>query len=95
MGLSIGVLKETLPGERRVAITPKVIDVLTKAGADVLVEQGAGLESGFPDDDYAAKGAKIAPSAAAVSSIESCSMSRSITTTRYLAGSLITWSSTS
>ena len=66
MGLSIGVLKETLVGERRVAITPKVIDVLTKAGAGVLVEAGAGLESGYPDDDYIAKGAKIAPSAAAV-----------------------------
>jgi len=66
LGLSIGVLKETLVGERRVAITPKVIDVLTKAGAGVLVEAGAGLESGYPDDDYIAKGAKIAPSAAAV-----------------------------
>lgn len=66
MGLSIGVLKETLPGERRVAITPKVIDVLTKAGAEVLIETGAGLDSGFPDDDYTAKGAKIASSAAAV-----------------------------
>lgn len=66
MGLSIGVLKETLAGERRVAITPKVIDVLTKAGAEVLVEAGAGLESGYPDEDYTAKGAKIAASAAAV-----------------------------
>jgi NAD(P) transhydrogenase subunit alpha len=66
LGLSIGVLKETLAGERRVAITPKVIDVLTKAGADVLVEAGAGLESGYPDEDYTAKGAKIAPNAAAV-----------------------------
>lgn len=66
MGLSIGVLKETLAGERRVAITPKVIDVLTKAGAEILVEAGAGLESGYPDEDYTAKGAKIAPSAAAV-----------------------------
>ena len=66
MGLSIGVLKETLPGERRVAITPKVIDVLTKAGAEVLIETGAGLDSGFPDEDYTAKGAKIASSASAV-----------------------------
>ena len=66
MGLSIGVLKETLPGERRVAITPKVIDVLTKAGAEVLIETGAGLDSGFPDEDYSAKGAKIASSASAV-----------------------------
>ena len=66
MGLSIGILKETLPGERRVAITPKVIDVLTKAGAEVLIETAAGLDSGFPDEDYTAKGAKIAPSATAV-----------------------------
>ena len=66
MGLSIGVLKETLAGERRVAITPKVIDVLTKAGAEVLVEAGAGLEAGYPDEEYIAKGAKIAPNATAV-----------------------------
>ena len=66
MGLSIGVLKETFPGERRVAITPKVIDILTKVGAEVVVEAGAGLEAGFPDEDYAAKGARIAPGAAGV-----------------------------
>jgi H+-translocating NAD(P) transhydrogenase subunit alpha len=66
LGLSIGVLKETLAGERRVAITPKVFDVLTKAGAEVLVEAGAGLEAGYPDEEYTAKGAKIAPNAAAV-----------------------------
>jgi len=66
LGLSIGVLKETLAGERRVAITPKVIDVLTKAGAEVLVEAGAGLEAGYPDEEYIAKGAKIASNATAV-----------------------------
>jgi len=66
LGLSIGVLKETFPGERRVAITPKVIDMLTKVGAEVVVEAGAGLEAGFPDEDYTAKGAKIAPTAAGV-----------------------------
>ena len=66
MGLSIGVLKENYPGERRVAITPKVIDLLTKAGAEICIETGAGLESGFSDEDYTAKNAKIAPSAAAV-----------------------------
>jgi H+-translocating NAD(P) transhydrogenase subunit alpha len=66
LGLSIGVLKETFPGERRVAITPKVIDMLTKVGAEVVVEAGAGLEAGFPDEDYAAKGAKIASGPAGV-----------------------------
>ncbi len=66
MGLSIGVLKETIPGERRVAITPKVIDILKKVGAEVVVEAGAGLEAGFPDEDYAGKSAKIEATAAGV-----------------------------
>ena len=60
MGLSVGVLKETLPGERRVALTPKVIDMLTKVGAEVWIESGAGVESGYPDEDYAGRGAKVA-----------------------------------
>lgn len=66
MGISVGVLRETFPGERRVAITPKVIDTLTKTGAEVWIEAGAGVESGFPDQDYAARGAKIAADADAV-----------------------------
>lgn len=67
MGLSIGVLRETLTGERRVAMTPKVIDLLAKAGASVVVECGAGEEAGFPDQEYTAKGATVAANAAAVS----------------------------
>jgi len=66
LGLSIGVLKEKFPGERRVAITPKVIDMLTKLSAQVVVETGAGLEAGFSDEDYIARGAKIAPNATGV-----------------------------
>ena len=49
MGLSVGVLKETFPGERRVALTPKVVDMLTKIGAEVWIESGAGVESGHPE----------------------------------------------
>ena len=64
MALSIGVLKETFPGERRVALAPKAMDVLTKAGAEVWVETGAGDEAGFPDAVFVAKGAKIAANAA-------------------------------
>jgi NAD(P) transhydrogenase subunit alpha len=60
LGLSVGVLKETFPGERRVALVPKVIDILTKSGATVWVERGAGVAAGFPDSDYEAKGAKLA-----------------------------------
>jgi NAD(P) transhydrogenase subunit alpha len=57
LGLISGVLKETLPGERRVAVTPSALSVLAKAGVEVLVERDAGLEPGFLDTEYAAKGA--------------------------------------
>lgn len=60
MGLSVGVVKETSAGERRVAVTPKVIDMLTKAGAEVWIESAAGTESGYPDEEYAAHGANVA-----------------------------------
>ncbi len=56
----LGVPKENYPGERRVAIVPAVVPALTKAGLEVLVEAGAGLEAGHPDQDYTAKGAKLA-----------------------------------
>jgi len=66
LAISVGVLKETFPGERRVAITPKLIDTLTRASAEVWIETGAGTESGFPDEEYTARGAKIAADAAEV-----------------------------
>jgi len=56
----LGVPKESYPGERRVAIVPAVVPALTKAGLEVLVEAGAGLEAGYPDQDYTTKGAKLA-----------------------------------
>src|ERR1700719_5330797 len=55
----VGVPRETFPGERRVALVPAVIPNLAKAGLEVVVEPGAGLEAGYPDADYVAKGAKI------------------------------------
>src|ERR1700682_5340004 len=55
----VGIPRETYPGERRVALVPAVIPNLAKAGLEVVVEAGAGIEAGFPDADYAAKGAKI------------------------------------
>jgi NAD(P) transhydrogenase subunit alpha len=54
----VGVPRETFPGERRVALIPAAIPPLTKAGAEVLVESGAGAAAGFPDADYAARGGK-------------------------------------
>lgn len=59
MGVTVGVLKESLPGERRVAMVPRGFDVLQKLGHSLLVEQGAGLAAGFPDNDYASRGARV------------------------------------
>ena len=56
----VGVVKETFPGERRVALVPGVLTQLRRAGPDVLVESGAGEAAGFPDETYTAKGATIA-----------------------------------
>ena len=58
--MTIGVPKETRPGERRVALVPAAIPALVKAGLSVLVEAGAGERAGFPDAAYREKGATIA-----------------------------------
>jgi NAD(P) transhydrogenase subunit alpha len=57
----VGVPKESFPGERRVALVPAVIPNLVKIGLEVVVEAGAGVEAGYPDAQYAEKGAKILP----------------------------------
>jgi len=62
----VGVVKESFPGERRVALVPAVVPVLAKAGLETMVEAGAGWEAGYTDGAYAEKGAKIAPNRAAV-----------------------------
>jgi NAD(P) transhydrogenase subunit alpha len=56
----VGVVRETFPGERRVALTPAVLPNLTRAGFRVVVEAGAGEAAGFDDAAYAEKGAEIA-----------------------------------
>ena len=55
----IGVLKETYPGERRVALVPDAILQLRRAGLDISIEKDAGLEAGFKDNRYEEKGARI------------------------------------
>lgn len=55
----IGVPVETRPGEARVALTPANVKLLTGGAVDVLVETGAGIRAGFPDDNYRAAGADI------------------------------------
>ncbi len=56
---TIGVVREQRPGEDRVAMTPAAVGALLKAGARVLVEQGAGEPAGFPDQAYLDKGAQV------------------------------------
>ncbi len=60
MGVTIGVPRETFPGERRVALVPRSCDALGKLGASVVVEQSAGVEAGFLDEQYATRGARSA-----------------------------------
>jgi NAD(P) transhydrogenase subunit alpha len=63
--MQVAILKETFPGERRVALVPADVLKLAKAGLEVLVESGAGLSAGFSDKAYGDKGAKIVPSRSA------------------------------
>jgi H+-translocating NAD(P) transhydrogenase subunit alpha len=57
---SVGVPRETFPGERCVALTPKSCEALQKAGMTVLVEPSAGADAGYPDEQFTARGAKLA-----------------------------------
>ncbi|WP_024802438.1 Re/Si-specific NAD(P)(+) transhydrogenase subunit alpha [Nocardia sp. BMG51109] len=58
-GTSVGVVRETGAGERRVALVPKIIPVLQKLGVQVIVESGAGLGALIPDDAYVDAGATL------------------------------------
>ena len=55
----LGVAKENIAGEKRVAQTPETVTALTGLGFDVHVEKGAGQEAGYPDKDYEAAGATL------------------------------------
>ena len=62
MPTSIAVLRESVPNERRVALTPDVAKKLKGRGAAILVESGAGLPASYPDAAY--KDAEIVADAA-------------------------------
>jgi len=59
LALIAGVLKENFPSERRVAVVPRVVDLLKKSSVEVWIERRAGLEAGFVDEDYVTRGAHI------------------------------------
>jgi proton-translocating NAD(P)+ transhydrogenase subunit alpha len=58
--VKVAAVKETAPGERRVALVPESIHRLAQMGFEILVEQGAGEAAFFPDHAYADAGASIA-----------------------------------
>ncbi len=57
--MKIGVPKETLSGETRVALIPSLLSALTKDKHDVLIEQNAGAASSHADEEYVKAGGKI------------------------------------
>ncbi len=61
--MKIAVIKETLPGEKRIAISPGIVKRLKQWDFDVLIEKDAGLQAGFADTDFETAGAAITSSA--------------------------------
>src|SRR5215471_16570171 len=61
--MKVAVVKESAPGERRVALVPEAIAKLRQAGLEVLVETGAGDGAWFPDSLYSGAGASIVSAA--------------------------------
>jgi NAD(P) transhydrogenase subunit alpha len=59
--MNVAIVKETFPGERRVALVPADVAKLVKNGLSVIVESGAGTAAGFLDAAYQEKGAELAP----------------------------------
>ena len=64
--MRVGVVKETLPGERRVAVVPDTVSKLIAAKLEVAVQTGAGGEAFYFDDAYQKAGATLVPDARTV-----------------------------
>ncbi len=60
MAIKVGIVTESAPGEKRVAMVPGAISVLGKSGVELLMEPGAGECSGFPDAEYSERGVRLA-----------------------------------
>ncbi len=64
VSLTVAILKETAPGERRVAASPETVRKLKALGCDVRIETGAGGGSSIPDAAFAEAGAAVSGTAA-------------------------------
>ena len=63
--MKLGIVKETRPEERRVAASPNVVAKWVKAGWEVAIERGAGVDARYPDSQYEAAGAVVVDRAVA------------------------------
>jgi len=63
--MRIGIPTEIKPLEGRVGLIPAAAGDLVRAGHEVLIQSGAGLRSGYPDEAYEAVGVRVVPDAAA------------------------------
>ncbi len=57
----IGIPAEIKDNENRVGMTPAGVSELVKRGHNVFIQQGAGVNSGFPDSEYTLVGAQTLP----------------------------------
>ncbi len=69
MATTIVALRETVPGERRVALTPEVAKKLRARGARIVLQDGAGASASFPDSAYADVEFAAAPAALAQANV--------------------------
>src|SRR5471030_2549944 len=60
VALTAGIVSEAFPNERRVAMVPSAISVLSKSGVVLIMQSGAGAQAGYPDSEYAEKGVRVA-----------------------------------
>jgi NAD(P) transhydrogenase subunit alpha len=68
--MKIAVLKETAPGETRVAAIPETVKKFVALGAEVAIEKGAGASASVADSDFEAAGAKVVSRADALKGAE-------------------------
>ncbi len=64
--MKIAIPREVMQGEGRVALVPGDCDSLVKAGHIVLLQAGAGVDSGYSDGDYQQRGVELMPDASAL-----------------------------
>jgi NAD(P) transhydrogenase subunit alpha len=58
--LTLGIPRETFPGERRIALTPRACEAIKRTGTTVLVEENAGAAAGFADKQFLDRGLETA-----------------------------------